>query len=86
VERSGQGVPLRAFPSWQGMTRKMIPQDSGATLARALVIETIFFFLAAAVSIGFTAPYADHKQKILSVIALNRCRSGTPASAISPSV
>jgi len=38
------------------MTRKMIPQDSGATLAHALVIETIFFFFAAAVSIGFTAP------------------------------
>jgi hypothetical protein len=38
------------------MTRKMIPQGSGATLAHALVIETIFFFFAAAVSIGFTAP------------------------------
>jgi uncharacterized membrane protein YoaK (UPF0700 family) len=32
------------------MTRKMIPQDSGATLARALAIETILFFFAAAVS------------------------------------
>src|ERR1700747_3536678 len=31
------------------MTRKMIPQDSGATLARALLIETICFFFAAAV-------------------------------------
>src|SRR6185369_1906215 len=51
------------------MTRKTIPQDSGATLARALVIETILFFLAAVISIGFTVPYADHQQKILPVIA-----------------
>src|ERR1700688_4084824 len=46
------------------MTRKMSPQDLGATLAHAFGIETIFFFIAAAVSIGFTAPYADHTQKI----------------------
>src|ERR1700682_5622085 len=26
------------------MTRRMIPQDAGATLVRALVIETMFFF------------------------------------------
>jgi hypothetical protein len=58
------------------MTRKMLPQDSGATLVHALVIETICFFFAAAVSIGFTAPYADHKQKIFSVIALTAVAMG----------
>src|SRR5258708_171037 len=60
------------------MTRKMIPQDSGATLAHALVIETIFFFLAAAVSIGFTGPYADHTRKIFSVIPLTPVATGLP--------
>ena len=62
------------FGGW--MTRKMIPQDSGATLTHALVIETIFFLFSAAVSIGFTAPYADHKQKIFSVIALTAVAMG----------
>jgi uncharacterized membrane protein YoaK (UPF0700 family) len=64
------------------MTRKMIPQDSGAMLAHALVIETIFFFLAAAVSIGFTAPYADHRQKIFSVIALTAAAMGLRNSVV----
>ena len=64
------------------MTRKMILQDSGATLAKALVIETIFFFFAAAVSIGFTAPYADHKQKIFSVIALTAVAMGLRNSVV----
>jgi uncharacterized membrane protein YoaK (UPF0700 family) len=64
------------------MTREMIPQGSGATLARALVIETIFFFLAAAVSIGFAAPYADHKQKIFSVIALTAVAMGLRNSVV----
>ena len=64
------------------MTRKMIPQDSGATLAHALVIETIFFFFAAAVSIGFTAPYADHEQKIFSVIALTAVAMGLRNSVV----
>jgi uncharacterized membrane protein YoaK (UPF0700 family) len=64
------------------MTRKMIPQDSGATLVRALVIETIFFFFAAAVSIGFTAPYADHRQKIFSVIALTAVAMGLRNSVV----
>jgi uncharacterized membrane protein YoaK (UPF0700 family) len=64
------------------MTRKMIPQDSGATLARALVIETIFFFLAAAVSIGLTAPYVDQKQKIFSVIALTAVAMGLRNSVV----
>jgi len=64
------------------MTRKMIPQDSGATLTRALVIETIFFFFAAAISIGFTAPYADHKQKIFSVIALTAFAMGLRNSVV----
>jgi uncharacterized membrane protein YoaK (UPF0700 family) len=58
------------------MTRKMVPQDSGTTLAHALVIETICFFFAAAVSIGFTAPYADHQQKISLVIALTAAAMG----------
>jgi uncharacterized membrane protein YoaK (UPF0700 family) len=58
------------------MTRKMIPQDSGATLVRALFIETMLFFVAAAVAIGFTAPYADHQQKIFSVIALTALAMG----------
>ena len=64
------------------MTRKMIPQDSGATLVRALVIETMFFFVAAAVSIGFTAPYADHQQKIFSVIALTAVAMGLRNSVV----
>jgi uncharacterized membrane protein YoaK (UPF0700 family) len=64
------------------MTRKMIPQDSGATLAHALVIETIFFFFAAAVSIGFTAPYADHKQKMFWVIALTAVAMGLRNSVV----
>jgi len=64
------------------MTRKAIPQDSGATLARALVIETIFFFLAAAVSIGLTAPYADQRQKIFSVIALTAVAMGLRNSVV----
>jgi uncharacterized membrane protein YoaK (UPF0700 family) len=64
------------------MTRKMIPQDSGATLARALVIETIFLLLAAAVSIGFTAPYADHTQKIFLVIALTALAMGLRNSIV----
>lgn len=64
------------------MTRKMIPQDSGAALAHALVIETILFFFAAAISIGFTAPYADHKQKIFSVIALTAVAMGFRNSLI----
>jgi len=58
------------------MTRKLIPQDSGATLAHALVIETIFFFFAAAVSIGFTAPYEEHKLKLSLVIALTAVAMG----------
>ena len=58
------------------MTRKMIPQDSGATLARALVIEMIFFLFAAAVSIGLTAPYEEHKLKISLVIALTAVAMG----------
>jgi uncharacterized membrane protein YoaK (UPF0700 family) len=64
------------------MTRKMIPQDSGATLARALLIETICFFFAAAVSIGFTAPYADHTQKIFSIIALTAVAMGLRNSVV----
>jgi uncharacterized membrane protein YoaK (UPF0700 family) len=64
------------------MTRKMIPQDSGATVARALAIETILFFFAAAVSIGFTAPYADHKQKIFSVIAITAVAMGLRNSIV----
>jgi len=68
------------FGGW--MTRKMIPQDSGATLAHALVIETIFFFFAAAVSIGFTAPYADHKLKISLVIALTAVAMGLRNSVV----
>jgi uncharacterized membrane protein YoaK (UPF0700 family) len=64
------------------MTRKMIPQDSGATLARALVIETICFFFAAVVSIGFTAPYADHRQKIFSIIALSAVAMGLRNSVV----
>jgi uncharacterized membrane protein YoaK (UPF0700 family) len=58
------------------ITRKMIPQDSGAALAHALIIETVLFFLAAAVSVGFTPPYADHKLKIFSIIALTAVAMG----------
>jgi len=64
------------------MTRKMIPQDSGKKLAHALVIETICFFFAAAVSIGFTAPYADHRQKIFSIIALTAFAMGLRNSVV----
>jgi uncharacterized membrane protein YoaK (UPF0700 family) len=64
------------------MTRKELPQDSGATLVHALIIETICFFAAAAVSIGFTAPYADHQQKIFSVIALTAVAMGLRNSVV----
>jgi len=64
------------------MTRKMLAQDSGATLARALLIETMFFFVAAAVSIGFTAPYADHQQKMFSIIALTAVAMGLRNSVV----
>jgi hypothetical protein len=64
------------------MTRKMIPQDSGATLARALVIETMLFVFAAAVSIGFTAPYQEHKLKISLVIALTAVAMGLRNSVV----
>jgi len=63
------------------MTRRN-PQDSGATLAHALVIETVFFFFAAAVSIGFTAPYADHEQKMFAVIALTAFAMGLRNSVV----
>jgi hypothetical protein len=63
------------------MTRKMIPQDSGATLANALIIETFLFFFAAAVSIG-AAPYADHRQKMFSVIALTAVAMGLRNSVV----
>jgi uncharacterized membrane protein YoaK (UPF0700 family) len=58
------------------ITRKMIPQDSAAALTHALAIESIFFFLAAAVSIRLTAPYADHRQTVVSVIALTAIAMG----------
>ena len=58
------------------MTRKTIPQNSGATLAHALIIETILFFFAAAVSIGLTARYADYTQKMVSAIALTAVAMG----------
>ena len=64
------------------MTRKMIPQDSGAPLAHALVIETVFFFFAGAVSIGFTAPYEEHKLKISLVIALTAVAMGLRNSVV----
>src|SRR5580704_10601076 len=64
------------------MTRKMIPQDSGETLGRALVIETIFFFVAAAVSIGFTAPYEEHKLKISLVVAVTAIAMGLRNSIV----
>ncbi len=64
------------------MTRRMIPQDAGATLVRTLVIETMFFLAAAAVSIGFTAPYADHQQKIFFVIALTAVAMGLRNSVV----
>ncbi len=60
----------------------MIPQDSGATLAHALVIETIFFFFSAAVSIGLTAPYEEHKLKIALAIALTAVAMGLRNSVV----
>ena len=60
----------------------MIPQDSGATLAHALVIETIFLFFAAGASIGFTAPYEEHKLKVYSVIALTAVAMGLRNSVV----
>jgi uncharacterized membrane protein YoaK (UPF0700 family) len=64
------------------MTRKMMPQDPGATLARALAMETICLFLAAAASIGFTLPYPDHTRKIFSVIALTALAMGLRNSVV----
>src|SRR5258708_26889246 len=42
------------------MTRKMIPQDSGATLAHVLVIETIFFSPSAEEEKGAWTKYRAH--------------------------
>ena len=64
------------------MTRKMNPQDSGAKLAHALVIETIFFFVAAAASVGFKAPYEQHKLKISLLIALTAVAMGLRNSVV----
>jgi uncharacterized membrane protein YoaK (UPF0700 family) len=64
------------------MTRKMDARDSGAKLAHALVIETIFFLVAAAVSIGFTAPYEEHKLKISLLIALTAVAMGLRNSVV----
>ncbi len=64
------------------MTRKMIPQNSGETLTHALVIETIFFFLAAAVAIGFVAPYEEHKLTISLIIALTAVAMGLRNSIV----
>ena len=52
------------------MTRTMKPQDPGSTPVHALVIETILLLAASAVSVGFRAPYEDHKLKIALAIAL----------------
>jgi len=63
------------------MTREMIPQDSGKTLVHALIIETFCFFFAAAVSIGFSAPYGD-KQKMFLVIVLTAIAMGLRNSVV----
>jgi len=52
------------------MTKAMTPQDPGSTPVHALVIETVLLLAASVVSIGFHAPYEDHKLKIALVIAL----------------
>jgi uncharacterized membrane protein YoaK (UPF0700 family) len=64
------------------MMRKMNSQDSGATLVRALGIETVFFFVAAAASVGFTAPYEQHKLKISLLIALTAVAMGIRNSVV----
>src|SRR5260370_41180888 len=51
------------------MTKAMNPQDPGSTPVYALVIETVLLLAASVVSIGFRAPYEDHKLKIALVIA-----------------
>jgi uncharacterized membrane protein YoaK (UPF0700 family) len=52
------------------MTKAKNPQDPGSTPVYALVIETLLLLTASVVSIGFRAPYEDHKLKIALVIAL----------------
>jgi uncharacterized membrane protein YoaK (UPF0700 family) len=52
------------------MTKAMNPQDPGSTPVHALVIEAVLLLVASVVSIGFRAPYEDHKFKIVLVIAL----------------
>jgi uncharacterized membrane protein YoaK (UPF0700 family) len=64
------------------MTGKVIPQNSGGTLARAPVIETTFFFFAAAVSVGLTAPFEEHKLKTYLVIALTAVAMGLRNSVV----
>ncbi len=49
------------------MTKAMNPQDPGSTPVYALVIETVLLLAASVVSIGFRAPYEDHKLKIALV-------------------
>lgn len=52
------------------MTKAMNPQDPGSMPVHALVMETVLLLAASVVSIGFRAPYEDHKLKIALVIAL----------------
>ena len=52
------------------MTKAMNPQDPGSTPVHALLIETLLLLAASVVSIGFRAPYEDHKLKIALLIAL----------------
>ena len=52
------------------MTRTMDAQDPGSTPVHALAVETILLWVASAVSIGFRAPYEDHKLKLALIIAL----------------
>src|SRR5260370_19518032 len=58
------------------MTKAMNPQDPGSTPVYALVIETVLLLAASVVSIGFRAPYEDHKLKIALVIALTAVEMG----------
>jgi uncharacterized membrane protein YoaK (UPF0700 family) len=58
------------------MTKAMQPQDPGSTPVRALVMETVLLLAASVVSIGFRAPYEDHKLKIVLVVALTAVAMG----------
>jgi uncharacterized membrane protein YoaK (UPF0700 family) len=64
------------------MARKTFPEDLAAMVTHSLVMEMVCFFFAAAVSIGFTVPYGEHKVKTSLIIALTAVAMGLRNSVV----